>query len=139
MTVEAVVLRFVDAINHSDVDGLAALMTDNHAFVDSDGSRISGPSAVLEGWSQYFSMMLDYRVVVQETFSSGDTVVLVGTATGMYSCDGRPHPENRWAVPAAWRAVVEAERVAVWQVFVNPEPILAAMRIHPAGGNREPG
>ena len=36
-------------------------------------------------------------------------------------------------------AVVEAERVAVWQVFVNPEPILAAMRIHPAGGNREPG
>ena len=29
--------------------------------------------------------------------------------------------ENHWVVPAAWRVVVEGDKVAVWQVYVNPE------------------
>ena len=128
MNVEEVALAFVDAINHANVDRLAALMTDEHAFIDSDGSRTIGRESMRKAWSQYFSMMPDYRVTVEETFRSGETMVLIGTATGTYAPAGQPHAGRRWSVPAAWRAVVSADQVAVWQVFVNPEPILAAMR-----------
>jgi len=127
MNVEEIALQFVDAINHADVNRLAILMTNDHIFVDSDGSKIIGRAAVLDAWTQYFSMMRDYRVVVHETYSSEKTVILVGTATGVYIGISQPHPENHWAVPATWRVVTEANQVAVWQVFVNPEPILAAM------------
>ena len=41
------------------------------------------------------------------------------------SCVCRPSrsviQENHWVVPAAWRVVVEGDKVAVWQVYVNPE------------------
>jgi len=128
MRAEDVVLRFVDAINRADVDRLAALMTDDHVFVDSDGTRTAGRDVMREGWAGYFAMMADYRIAVAETYSSGATVVVVGTASGTYVGGGPPRPENRWSVPAAWRGVVKGDRVAEWQVFVNPEPIRAAMR-----------
>jgi ketosteroid isomerase-like protein len=122
--VEEVVQRFVDAINCADLHRLAALMTSSHTFVDSDGSTIVGQAAVLNAWSQYFLMIRDYRVVVQERFSSDRTVVLVGTATGICAST-----EKRWTVPAAWRAIAQANQVATWQVFTNPEPIREAMGI----------
>jgi hypothetical protein len=124
--VETVALRFVDAINSADVGRLAALMTESHVFIDSDGSQVAGRAAVAEAWSRYFAMMRDYRVVIRETFSSANVVALVGTAEGAWvkaTADRRP----QWSVPAAWRAVVKGEAVDVWQVYVNPEPIRAAM------------
>lgn len=115
------VVQFVAAINAADADRLAALMT-GHVFVDSDGSKITGREAMRNAWSQYFSMMSDYRIRVEETFCLGNKVVLIGVATGAWAAGGRP-----WSVPAAWRAVVEGDRVSVWQVFVNPEPIRTAL------------
>jgi len=126
--VEDVVLQFVDAINHADLRCLAALMTEGHVFIDSDGSQVTGRSAMLDAWSQYFSMMRDYRVTVREMFSSANTVVLVGTAEGVWAKTSPSDHGSRWSVPAAWRAVVDGATIAVWQVFVNPEPIRAALR-----------
>jgi ketosteroid isomerase-like protein len=127
-SVETIVLRFVDAINQADVARLGALISESHIFIDSDGSQVAGRASVLGAWSQYFSMMQDYRVTVRETFRSADTVVLLGTAEGAWRRSGSSGGERRWSVPAAWRAVVHGEALAVWQVFVNPEPIVAAMR-----------
>jgi len=123
---EDVVHRFVEAINHADPARLAALMTEDHVFVDSDGTEVSGRAAMLDAWTRYFSMMRDYRVVVQETYVSSDRVVLVGRASGAWADAADSVGAGRWSVPAAWRAVVEGDRVAVWQVFVNPEGIAAA-------------
>jgi len=39
-------------------------------------------------------------------------------------------PENRWSVPAAWRAVVRGGRLAEWRVYVNVEPILRIVTKH---------
>lgn len=124
--VEAVVLRFVDAINRADVGRLAALMTESHVFIDSDGSRVAGRTAVVAAWKQYFAMMESYHVVVRETFSSANVVVLAGSAEGAWAEVTAGH-RRLWTVPAAWRAVVDGEAVAIWQVYVNPEPIRAAM------------
>lgn len=133
MTVEQVVLQFVGAINEADADRLAALMTDDHVFVDSDGSRTTGRESMRKAWSQYFSMVRDYQIKVEETFRVGNKVILIGVARGACATAGRRRTARSWSVPAAWRAVVEGGRLAVWQVFVNPEPILAAMRDQ-AGG-----
>jgi ketosteroid isomerase-like protein len=59
MSVETVVLQFVDAINTADLERLAALMTEGHVFIDSD-----------------------YRVVVNETYGAANTTVLVLAAMG---------------------------------------------------------
>ena len=32
-------------------------------------------------------------------------------------------PENRWEIPAAWQANIRGERVAVWRVFADLEPV----------------
>lgn len=128
MEVRTTVLEFVDAINEADVGRLGALMTEDHAFMDSDGSRVVGRASVLDAWSQYFSMVGDYRVPAAETYVAAGTVVLLGCAEGRCGGSrGAAGPGCR-SVPAAWRAVGKGERVAIWQVFVNPGPILAAMR-----------
>ena len=44
--------------------------------------------------------------------------------------DGRLEAENRWETPAAWRAVIEHDRVAEWRVYADLEPLRAVMRRH---------
>jgi len=126
-TVLECVVSFVDAINAADVARIANLLTDDHVFVDSDGSEIQGRERMREAWLQYFRLMPAYAITVRETFCKGETVVLVGSASGTCARHGSGTRGNEWSVPAAWRAVVRDQRVAVWQVFVNPEPIIRAM------------
>jgi uncharacterized protein (TIGR02246 family) len=123
---------FVDRINTRDVDGLAALMTDDHRFIDSLGQVIAGRDTMRAGWSMYFRMVPDYTLEPAEWFTDGDVVVLTGTAGGSYSPDGGGGPDRRWRTPAACRAVVRGDRVAEWRVYADNEPIRALMR-HGAG------
>lgn len=117
------VLRFVERINVKDTEGIAALMTDDHCFVDSMGIEVSSRGKMRLGWEEYFRMVPDYRIEVQETFAAGAVVVLLGKACGTYSRDGSLKPEDRWETPAAWRAVVDGNRLAAWQVYADNEPI----------------
>jgi hypothetical protein len=72
----------------------------------------------------------DYTVAVRETYCSDQAVVVVGSASATYSKDGTVAPENRWSVPAAWRAVVHDRRISEWQAFVDNEPLRRVMRRH---------
>ena len=128
MTPEEVALAFVGAINSTRVEDLAKLMTPDHVFIDSDGTRVCGREKMRQGWTEYFAMVSDYHIEVAEKFVRGDAVVLLGTATGTFHENGVLKPGNRWSVPAAWRAVIDGDKVAVWQVYVNVEPMLAIMR-----------
>lgn len=124
-----VALEFVDRINRRDVDLLCELMTEDHRFVDSDGTvAVTDRESMREGWRGYYAMVPDYRIDIEETIGSGDVVVLLGIASGTYTADGELHPENRWETPAAWKAVVRDDRVAEWRVWADLEPIRAVMR-----------
>jgi ketosteroid isomerase-like protein len=123
------VLRFVEAIHRADPGKMRPLLSEDHVFVDSDGSRIEGREAVLGAWEAFFSQVGDYRLEFDGVFEAGDAVVLVGAASGI--CAGGIGPGRAWRVPAAWRAVVKDGWVTRWQVFVNPEPIREAL----AAGN----
>lgn len=114
---------FVEAINGGSIDKLAGLMTKDHVFIDSDGTEYRGRSRMVPNWQEYFALVPDYRIVVNETFVAGTTVMLAGEAEGTFAQDGLLKPENSWKVPAAWRAIVRKDKVAVWQLYVNPEPM----------------
>jgi len=120
--------RFVERINAHDVDGLVALMTPNHTFVDSLGDRSVRP-AIENGWRAYFGKVPDYWVRVDRAFSEGDTSILIGAAGGTYvSKDGKLKPENRWETPAVWVARTTDQRVAEWRIYADNEPVREKMR-----------
>ena len=123
MTPEEVVFAFVEAINSRRVDRISELMTPDHVFIESDGEEVAGRERMRDAWAAYFKVVPDYRIEVSETLTRGNTVVLLGTATGTISHEGNLDVENHWSVPAAWRVVVEGEGVAVWQLYVDLDPV----------------
>jgi limonene-1,2-epoxide hydrolase len=132
MTPVDVVLQFVDAINAKDLAGIAALMTNDHRFVDSLGVVVVGAEKVREGWEAYFRVVPDYLIEIRETYCCKQVVVLLGAARGTYTTDGTLRPENAWETPGAWRALARGDRVAEWRVYADNEPIRRRMAAHSA-------
>jgi len=123
----AVAHAFVDAINSRSPEEIARLMTEDHVFIDSLGTRVTGRQQMKKGWQGYFSMVPDYAITVDETFAEGPVVAMLGTAQGTWSPGGSLKPENRWQTPAAWRAVVRGSLIAEWRVYADNEPIRQIM------------
>jgi len=113
---DAVARAFAEAINRQSPDDLAALMTEDHLFIDSLGNRVRGREAMRAGWRGYFSLVPDYTVTVEETYSAGDVVVMLGTAQGTTL-------GGQWQTPAAWRAEIRGSQIAAWRVYADNEPI----------------
>jgi ketosteroid isomerase-like protein len=124
---EAAAQHFVSTINRRDVDALASLMSGGHRFVDSLGTIVEGREKMRLGWASYFKMVPDYEIAVEETFSNGAAVVLMGIAQGTYSKDGGLAPENRWQTPIAIRALIEDNLIAEWRVYADNDPIRKLM------------
>jgi ketosteroid isomerase-like protein len=119
MTTTDIILRFVEKINRHEPEGLVALMTEDHLFIDSEGNQVQGKEKMLAAWQGYFAMMPDYHIQVEKVFDSKDEVVLLGTARGTCAVDGKLLKENQWEIPAAWRGVVQNGLVKEWQVYAD--------------------
>ena len=120
--------KFVKAINGHDTDGLTKLMSSDHVFVDSLGNRFPA-SAMRSGWQEYFTMVPDYWIKVDQIVSEENAVILFGSAGGTFvPKGGMVKPENKWETPAAWRALVKEGKVAEWRVYCDNEPIREKMR-----------
>ena len=119
MTPTEVAMSFVDAINSKDVERLANLMTEDHKFIDGDGSEHDGKGPMKVGWKEHFELIPDLTISITEHFEENNTVVLLGYSTGTIIQDGELKPENSWRVPCAWRVIVESEKVAIWQLYAN--------------------
>jgi ketosteroid isomerase-like protein len=113
------VLAFLEKINARHVDGLCALMTEDHVFVDGLGNRRQGRETMRKGWAGYFRMFPDYRVSHTDVFSHGDVVAAFGSAEGTFAVKGELPKNNHWSAPAAWRAVVRDGLMAEWQVYAD--------------------
>ncbi|HJZ80596.1 MAG TPA: nuclear transport factor 2 family protein [Pyrinomonadaceae bacterium] len=106
---------FVDCINAHDVAALAALMSDEHVFIDAYGNEVHGREKMTAGWRGYFEWFPDYYIEVTEVFEAGETFALCGFAGGSF----RGNEDADWRLPAAWKAIVTDGRVALWQVFAD--------------------
>ena len=123
-----VVLQFEQAINSRNPGAICSLMTGDGEFIDSLGNRIQGTQKVRAAWTAYFKMVPDYSISHAEILADGNVVAVFGSAQGTFSKDGQLAKDNFWKTPAAWRAIVEENKIAVWQVFADNEPIRALMR-----------
>jgi ketosteroid isomerase-like protein len=117
------VLAFVAAINAHDLDALISLMSEDHLFVDAFGESWQGRSTMRRAWKGYLEWFPDYTIVVEEIFVNGNTVVLLGKATGTYAVEGNLPPENHWELPAAWKGVALEGQVSYWQVYADNQPV----------------
>jgi SnoaL-like protein len=123
-----VVRAFVTRINAHDNDGLRALMPPQHAFIDSLGNTFPYAKA-RDGWRQYFTMVPDYWIRVDQMVSQGEVVIVFGRAGGTFvPPGGEIRPQNRWETPAAWRAIVGDGKIIEWRVYCDNEPIREKMR-----------
>jgi uncharacterized protein (TIGR02246 family) len=118
----AVVLKFIGRINAGDVDGMSALMTEDHLFVDGLGNRFQGRDAMRAGWKSYLAWFPDYRISYEEVFQNRDIVAVLGAASGTYAVAGKMPRENHWEIPAAWKAVVRDGKIAEWRVYCDNQP-----------------
>jgi ketosteroid isomerase-like protein len=123
-----VVLEFEKSINARNPEQICALMTADGEFVDSLGNRIQGTEKLRAAWAGYFKMVPDYSVSHSAIFAEGNTVAVFGSAQGTFSKGGQLRKEDVWKTPAAWRAVVKDDKIALWQVYADNEPIRAIMR-----------
>jgi ketosteroid isomerase-like protein len=124
---QEVARALVEAINSHDPRRIVGLMTPDAEFVDSLGDGF-GSDVMLEAWSEYFRMIPDFTISVEEILAREELVVLLGTAEGTYAPDGALRGENRFRVHAAWRADVRGGNVARWQVFADNKPIYDLVR-----------
>lgn len=118
-----VTLQFVEAICSHDVERMNSLVTDDHVLIDSGGQDLQGKRVIGTAWTAYFLAFPDYRIMVSEIIDRGDVVALFGTASATFSVEGRLLPENSWAIPACWKAVIKGGKVAEWQVYSDNEPV----------------
>ena len=117
------VLDFIDTINAHDIARLFDLMTDDHIFIDTLGQRMSGVEKIQGSWQKFMEVFPDYTVSVTDIFQRGNVIGIFGTASGTYSLKGRHVSDAHWEIPAAWKAVVKNERIAVWQIIADFEPV----------------
>jgi ketosteroid isomerase-like protein len=83
VTATSIAEKFVDAINAHDVDGLTKLMSRDHVLLDRLGKKFPA-SALRSGWQQYFTMVPDYWVEVDQIASDGDVIFLImGSVIGL--------------------------------------------------------
>ena len=105
-------LMFNECINARDLDGLSALMTDDHTFVDRDDTRHGGKDRMTKGWETFFAAYPEYRNTFLRVESIGDLVVILGYAEWTTGGD-RDH--------VIWTAVVRDDLIAEWRVCEDTE------------------
>jgi ketosteroid isomerase-like protein len=114
----SVVATFNDSINRRDLDGLAALMTDDHPFIDAQGTVVAGKRDCLSAWRGFFESFPDYRNVFTSLAVRGDVVTIVG-----YSVCAEPS----LAGPALWTATIRGGRIAEWRVYPDTPDVCTTL------------
>ena len=114
-----IVQSFNNAINEGNVDLLSSLMAEDHTFVDASGAAHSGVKEMTEGWKDFFRMFPDYKNNFENILQDGNLVVALGTACGTYNGNRGLIPENQIKWTAAWKAIIENDKIKVWQVYTD--------------------
>lgn len=126
----AVVRAFIERINAHDVEGLCALMTPDHALVDSLGATLTGAANMRIAWETYFSWFPNYAISAEHFFVEENQVAVFGHASATYAPDGSMRKENFWQIPAAWLATVRDAWVSVWRVYADNHPARSLTQQH---------
>ena len=95
-------------INARDIEGLAAMMTDDHVFIDAANRQVIGKVDCIRAWKGFFAAFPDYQNHFEHVAAHGELIVI----TGHTSCS-----DARLAGAALWSAKVRDGHVSEWRVF----------------------
>jgi ketosteroid isomerase-like protein len=109
----AAVLSFIDHINHTDLEDLLALMSDDHVLQVLDEPPVSGKAALRPAWSAYFEAFPDYVVYPQQIAANGDSVAVLGYTSGSHL--NLPDAEEA-RLPVLWTAEVREGLLSRWSI-----------------------
>jgi ketosteroid isomerase-like protein len=115
---KTIALKFNECINSRDLEGLAALMTDDHTIIDSANAAVRGKERVVEAWKGFFALFPDYRNIFDRVESRDNLVAIRGRST----CS-----EQLLDGPALWTAQVSGDKVAEWRVYTDTAENRAAL------------
>jgi ketosteroid isomerase-like protein len=110
----AVVISFIDRINHGDISGLGALMTDDHRLQFPEDPPVLGREANVEAWVGYAAAYPDYVIYPTQIADLGDRVAVLGSTTGSHL--DLPDDEELQQ-PVVWVASVRDGLVGVWEIL----------------------
>jgi hypothetical protein len=94
------------------VDGLAALMTEDHTFIDREGRTGHPKEAMVRGWKEFFQAYPAYRNTFTRIQSEENRVVILGSAFW-----SKEEPYD----PVIWTAVIAEDLVREWRVHADTE------------------
>ncbi len=114
-----IVRAFIAAINRRNLMEISDLMAEDHTFVDSAGTVVTGRQKMTTGWAGYFRMFPDYEIRVDSMLADGPLVAAFGWASGTYDGKRGLVPENRIEMPAAWKAIVANGKIQHWEVYAD--------------------
>lgn len=114
-----IIIEFVKNINNHSAEGLAGLMTDDHTFVDAIGTSMTGKEEMKNAWQIYFEWFPDYVINVSDIISGSNSIAMFGYASGTYKGIKNETNSYYWRLPAAWKIIVENEKIKLWQVFCD--------------------
>jgi ketosteroid isomerase-like protein len=109
-----VTISFIDHVNRGDLDGLVALMLDDHVLAVLDEPPVVGRDANREAWRGYFGAFPDYVIYPDHIAATGSTVAVLGTTTGSHL--GLPDDEES-RLTVIWVARVIGGEVAEWRIL----------------------
>jgi predicted SnoaL-like aldol condensation-catalyzing enzyme len=101
-------LLFNECIANRDLEGLAALMSEGHTFIDRTGTISQPKEYMVKAWKKFFASFPDYKNTFSRVESAGNTVSIVGYA---FWSEEQPYD------PVLWSARVEDDLIAEWRVY----------------------
>jgi ketosteroid isomerase-like protein len=104
-----VALAFNEKINQRDLEGLSALMTEDHTFTDNSGEITVGKEEMTKGWRNFFNSFPDYQNIFTNISVKDNIVVIIGHS----ACSNEPKLNG----PSIWTAKIKDSKVAAWRVY----------------------
>ena len=110
----AVVLSFIDRVNHGDVEGLGRLMTEDHTLEVLDEAPLRGRAANVQAWRGYVTSFPAYVIYPRRISERAGRVAVLGHTTGSHL--GLPDERER-ELTLIWVAAVTGGRVSGWRLL----------------------
>jgi len=114
-----IVHEFVKSINEHNVDKIYEFMDTDFKFTDAYGNEEIWKDHMRESWIGYFRWFPNYEIEIIDMFSDSNVFVILGFASGTYQNKKEANNENYWRLPAAWRVVIEENKIKQWQVYCD--------------------
>jgi hypothetical protein len=108
----ATVLSFIDCINRSDIDGIDALIADQHTMQMFNEPPEVGRVEVIDAWRDYLASYPNFTIHPQ-SYTAHRGVAVLGHVTGSHVPF---NAQQQRQVTIIWSAQVECRRIVSWRL-----------------------